>query len=107
MNEVLQKVKEPTLASCPQQPWARGMGREINLGEPSFLQGSGWWYWPHMKKKKMKVQRGSVSNSRFHSSEAGLGFEPEPRGFSVLPITAPGCPVPLGNVVLVDGLRIE
>lgn len=62
---------------------------------------------PFEKEKKMKVQRGSVSNSRFYSSEAGLEFEPEPCGFSVLPITASACPVPLGNVVLVDGLRIE
>lgn len=51
---------------------------------------------PFEKEKKIKV-----ANSRFHSLEAGLGFEP-----SVLPIMVSVRPVPLGNVVLSCGLRI-
>ena len=41
VNEVVQKVNEPTLASCPQQPWARGRGRQVNWESPASSRGVG------------------------------------------------------------------
>lgn len=49
---------------------------------------------PFEKEKKMRVQRGFVVNPRCHSLATGLGFQLEPRGFSVLSITVSACQSP-------------